>query len=172
MNKFISNINAALHNLNTLNSNNLEYLKKIILENNSEIILLGNGGSNAISAHMAEDYTKALKKRGIAFTDGARLTCYANDYGYEHIFSQYLSEFSTQNSLVILISSSGNSKNILNSALYCKNNNINYIILSGFESNNQLRTLFKDNALIDFWVDSTDYGVVECVHEIILHSVI
>ena len=169
MNTFISNINAALHNLNT---DNLEYLKKTILENNSEIIILGNGGSNAISSHMAEDYTKALKKRGIAFTDGARLTCYANDYGYENTFSQYLSEFSTQNSLVILISSSGNSKNILNSALYCKNNNINYIILSGFDSKNQLRTLFKDNALIDFWVDSIDYGVVECVHEIILHSVI
>jgi D-sedoheptulose 7-phosphate isomerase len=169
MNKFISNINAALHNLNT---DNLEYLKKIILENNSEIIILGNGGSNAISAHMAEDYTKALKKRGIAFTDGARLTCYANDYGYENTFSQYLEEFSTPDSLVILISSSGNSKNILNSALYCQKHNINYIILSGFNPNNQLRTLFKNNALIDFWVDSTDYGVVECVHEIILHSVI
>jgi len=44
--------------------------------------------------------------------------------------------------------------------------------LSGFSPNNQLRTVYKDKALIDFWVDSTDYGVVECVHEIILHSVI
>ena len=169
MNKFISNIKNTL---DTLNFNDLNHLKKIILQNTTEIIILGNGGSNAISAHMAEDYTKALKKKGIAFTDGARLTCYANDYGYENIFSQYLSEFSTPDSLVILISSSGNSKNILNSALYCKNNNISYIILSGFDSNNQLRTLYKDSALIDFWIDSKDYGVVECVHEIILHSVI
>lgn len=169
MNKFISDIKNTL---NTLNFNDLNHLKKVILENTTEIIILGNGGSNAISAHMAEDYTKALKKKGIAFTDGARLTCYANDYGYENTFSQYLSEFSTPNSLVILISSSGNSKNILNSALYCKKNNISYIILSGFDSNNQLRTLYKDSALIDFWIDSKDYGVVECVHEIILHSVI
>jgi len=169
MNNFISQINDALHNLN---SDNLDYLKKIVLRNNSEIIILGNGGSNAISAHIAEDYTKALKKKGIAFTDGARLTCYANDYGYENAFSQYLSEFSTTNSLVILISSSGNSKNILNCALYCKDNDIDYIILFGFSPNNQLRTVYKDKALIDFWVDSTDYGVVECVHEIILHSVI
>ena len=169
MNKFISQINDALH---ILNLDNLEYLKKVVLQNNSEIIILGNGGSNAISSHIAEDYTKALKKKGLAFTDSARLTCYANDYGYEKTFAQYLSEFSTPNSLVILISSSGNSKNILNCALYCKDNNINYIILSGFDSNNQLRSLYKDTALIDFWIDSTDYGVVECVHEIILHSVI
>jgi len=53
-----------------------------------------------------------------------------------------------------------------------KNNKIIYIILSVFDSNNQLRTLYKDSALIDFWIDSKDYGVVECVHEIILHSVI
>ena len=130
------------------------------------------GGSNAISAHMAEDYTKALSKKSIAFTDGARLTCYANDYGYENAFKQYLQEFSTSNSLVILISSSGNSKNILNCAQYCVENNLDFITLSGFNTNNSLRLLYKDKALIDFWVNSRDYGVVECVHEIILHSVI
>jgi D-sedoheptulose 7-phosphate isomerase len=169
MNKFISQINDALHNLN---SDHLDYLKKIVLRNTSEIIILGNGGSNAISAHIAEDYTKALKKKGIAFTDGARLTCYANDYGYENAFSQYLSEFSTTNSLVILISSSGNSKNILNCAKYCLENDIEYVILTGFDPNNSLRKAYSEHALLDFWVDSTDYGVVECVHEIILHSVI
>lgn len=169
MNTFINNIQTAL---NELNQTDLEYLKKVVLRNTSEIIILGNGGSNAISAHMAEDYTKALSKKGIAFTDGARLTCYANDYGYENAFKQYLQEFSTSNSLVILISSSGNSKNILNCAQYCVENNLDFITLSGFNTNNSLRLLYKDKALIDFWVNSRDYGVVECVHEIILHSVI
>lgn len=169
MNSFVQ---AVTNQLNALNCTQLEYLKKIILKNTSEIILLGNGGSNAISSHMAEDYTKALKKKAIAFTDGARLTCYANDYGYENAFKQYLSEFSTTNSLVILISSSGNSKNILNCAQYCLENNIEYITLSGFDENNALRNKYTEGALLDFWVDSKDYGVVECVHEIILHSVI
>lgn len=169
MNTFINNIQTAL---NELNQTDLEYLKKVVLRNTSEIIIFGNGGSNAISAHMAEDYTKALSKKGIAFTDGARLTCYANDYGYENAFKQYLQEFSTSNSLVILISSSGNSKNILNCAQYCVENNLDFITLSGFNTNNSLRLLYKDKALIDFWVNSRDYGVVECVHEIILHSVI
>jgi len=169
LNTFINNIQTAL---NELNISDLDYLKKIILRNNSEIIILGNGGSNAISAHMAEDYTKTLKKKSISFTDAARLTCYANDYGYENSFKQYLSEFSTSNSLVILISSSGNSKNILNCAQYCVENNLDFITLSGFNTSNSLRLLYKDKALIDFWVNSKDYGVVECVHEIILHSVI
>lgn len=169
MNKFIQKI---ITEVEQLNFSNLDYLKKIILRNNSEIILLGNGGSNAISAHMAEDYTKALNKKGIAFTDGARLTCYANDYGYENAFKQFLKEFSTTNSTVILISSSGNSKNILNCAEYCVENNIEFIILSGFDPNNSLRKIYKNKALVEFWVDSKDYGIVECVHEIILHSVI
>lgn len=169
MNKFIDKINTALKNLNLID---LDYLKKIVLTNKSEIILLGNGGSNAISSHIAEDYTKALKKKAIAFTDGARLTCYSNDYGYENAFKQYLSEFSTTNSLVILISSSGNSQNILNCAQYCLENEIKYIIFSGFEPNNSLITKYAEKSLLNFWVDSDDYGVVECVHEIILHSVI
>jgi len=165
-------VNGIIESLNSINKDDLDYLKKVILRNTSEIIILGNGGSNAISAHMAEDYTKALKKKGISFTDAARLTCYANDYGYENAFKQYLSEFSTPNSLVILISSSGNSKNILNCAQYCVDNNVKFITLSGFNTNNSLRLMYKDKALIDFWVNSRDYGIVECVHEIILHSVI
>jgi len=85
---------------------------------------------------------------------------------------QYLKEFSTKNSLVVLISSSGNSKNILNCAQYCVDNNLKHIILTGFDPNNKLRTLTKKTSTLDFWVDSTNYGIVECAHEIILHSVI
>lgn len=169
MNIFTNNIKSELDKLNFLD---LENLKVIITKNDSEIIILGNGGSNAISAHIAEDYTKALKKRAHAFTDGARLTCYSNDYGYENAFCQFLKEFSTEKSLVILISSSGNSINILNCADYCKQNKISYIILTGFDENNRLKANHKETALLDFWIDSKNYGVVECLHEIILHSVI
>lgn len=155
------------------NSNEkLDMLKKHVLSNSNEIIILGNGGSNAISSHIAEDYTKALGKKSICFSDAARLTCYANDYGYENAFVQFLKEFSTNNSLVILISSSGNSVNILKCAEYCKTKNIQYIILSGFDKNNKLNSEHTETALLSFWIDSKDYGVVECAHEIILHSII
>lgn len=169
MNNFINSLIEVLKNVS---SKDLEKLKTLILSNQSEIIILGNGGSNAIASHMAEDYTKALAKKGICFSDAARLTCYANDYGYENAFCQYLKEFSTKNSLVILISSSGNSKNILNCAEYCKHNDIQYIILTGFNEQNSLRTQHSKTCVLDFWVQSKDYGIVECAHEIILHSVI
>lgn len=169
MNKFITNLQ---HQLSLLDASKLESLKQLVHANKTEILIMGNGGSNAISAHMAEDYTKALGKRATAFTDGARLTCYANDYGYEFAFAQFLKEFSTNTSLVILISSSGNSVNILRCAEHCATSNTNFVILTGFNPENRLRKEYSSKAVLDFWVDSKDYGIVECLHEIILHSVI
>ena len=87
MNIFINDIVKTLNLIDVLS---LEKLKEEVLTNTSEIIILGNGGSNAISSHIAEDYTKALGKKSICFSDAARLTCYANDYGYENTFSQYI----------------------------------------------------------------------------------
>jgi D-sedoheptulose 7-phosphate isomerase len=169
MNTFIVNLQKQI---SLLDFNKLELLKQLIHSNNTEILIMGNGGSNAISAHMAEDYTKALGKRASAFTDGARLTCYANDYGYEFAFAQYIKEFSTNKSLIILISSSGNSANILKCADHCVNTQTPFVILTGFNSENRLRKEYGSKSILEFWVDSKDYGVVECVHEIILHSVI
>jgi D-sedoheptulose 7-phosphate isomerase len=168
MNKFILNLMAVINNIKL---EKLNILKNLITNSTGTITILGNGGSNAIASHIAEDYTKALKKISTSFSDGPRLTCYANDYGYENAFKQFLFEFSDKNGLVILISSSGNSKNILNCAQYCVDNQLKFIILSGFEPNNKLRN-YSDKAELDFWVDSKDYGIVECAHEIILHSII
>jgi D-sedoheptulose 7-phosphate isomerase len=168
MNKFILDLMIVL---NSIKSEKLDTLKNLVTNTTGTITILGNGGSNAIASHIAEDYTKALKKISTSFSDGPRLTCYANDYGYENAFKQFVSEFSDKNGLVILISSSGNSKNILNCAQYCIDNQLKFIILTGFESNNKLRN-YSDKAELDFWVDSKDYGIVECAHEIILHSII
>ena len=135
----------------------------------TNIIILGNGGSNSIASHISQDYTKQLQKKAFAFSDPSRLTCYINDYGMEKAYEQFLKEFSSDDTLVILISSSGNSKNILNAAHYCLSNNIPLVSLSGFNENNKLKTLTEKNYL-HFWVDSCDYGVVECLHQVILHT--
>ena len=154
-----------------LNQDQLSYLNQII-DDFHDIIILGNGGSNAISCHLAEDYTKALNKKAICFGDSARLSCYANDYGWENAYMKFVEHFSTSKTLVILISSSGNSKNIINVAEHCVNNEISIITLSGFDENNKLKTIYEPKSLIHFWVNSQDYGIVECLHELILHSVI
>lgn len=143
-----------------------------IVKSNNEFLILGNGGSNAISCHIAEDYTKALSKKAICFGDSARMSCYANDYGWPSAYVKFIEHMKTNDTVVILISSSGNSDNILNCAEYCCNAGLRMITMSGFDSNNKLRKFYSDKSMIHFWIDSRDYGVVECAHEIILHSVI
>lgn len=143
-------------------------LKSAIADHN-EVIIIGNGGSNSIASHIAQDYTKAMKKKSFTFSDPSRLTCYINDYGMENAYRQFVEEFASDESLVILISSSGESNNIINTARYCTENSISLVTLSGFESGNRLNDF---PSLVNYWVDSKDYGIVECAHLIFLHSII
>lgn len=142
---------------------------KRLVDKFNDIIIIGNGGSNAIASHICVDYTKFLNKRAISFSDAPRLTAYINDYGRDEAYKQFISEFATKKTLVILISSSGNSNNIVNAAQYCEDNNFTYAALSGFKSSNKLNNM---NANFKFWVDAESYGVVECAHEILLHSIV
>ena len=134
-----------------------------------KIIILGNGGSNAIASHISVDYTKFLKIPTTTFTNTSMLTAYTNDYGQNEAYKQFLSDFYTQGTLIILISSSGNSLNIINAAKYCENNKIPFMALSGFDFNNKLN---QTNAIFKYHVSSKSYGVVEMAHEIMLHSIV
>jgi D-sedoheptulose 7-phosphate isomerase len=166
------NVNEYKNIINGISEDALNQFKDKLL-NFKKVIILGNGGSNAISSHIAEDYAKNLKLQTFSFTDAARLTCYINDYGMENAFVEFIKDYYDSETLVILISSSGNSDNIVNAALHCINNNFHLVTLTGFESENKVNTLVEKygNAL-SFYVPSTDYGVVELTHELILHSVV
>lgn len=157
--------------LDSIDQESLNKLKEIV-NNHEHIIILGNGGSNAISCHIAQDYTKMLAKQAVCFGDSSRLSCYANDYGWENAYKKFIEHFANDSTLVILISSSGNSENIINCANWCVGNNLNMVTLSGFDKNNKLKTMFEDRSLLHFYIPSHDYGIVECLHELILHSVI
>lgn len=146
-------------------------LKDLVLAH-EEIILIGNGASCAIASHMAVDFTKQLKKKAWAFTDASRLTCYANDYGVEQAYAKFIEEFaSPDKTLVILISSSGNSQNIVNAANLCEKSKINWVALSGKSKTNKLHSKNYKFRNLNVWVDSMDYGIIECVHQILLHSI-
>lgn len=147
-------------------------LLEALIAKHRDIFIIGNGGSNAVASHIAQDLTKCNGKRAHTFSDASRLTCYMNDYGLAQAYAKYLSHFADQDSLAILISSSGKSENILNAAEFCCQSNIPFVILSGFDAENPLRTRYRDRALLEFWVDSHDYGVVECAHHAILHSAV
>ena len=149
----------------------LNTLRDLVM-NASQIIMIGNGGSNSICSHISQDYTKQLGKKAFTFSDPSRLTCYINDYGIEDAYSHFIAEFADDNTLVILISSSGNSPNIVNSVRTCVGNNIRFITLTGFDSDNQVRRVGREHTLLDVWVDSHDYGVVECAHQVFLHTIV
>tara|TARA_B100000519_G_scaffold199194_1_gene209961 strand:- start:302 stop:805 length:504 start_codon:yes stop_codon:yes gene_type:complete len=166
------NIQKLLHLLPELEDSTLCKNLKSLVNDHREIIILGNGGSNSIASHIAQDYTKALGKKAISFSDPSRLTCYINDYGQDKAFTMFLRQLGRPRSLVILISSSGESKNIINCLKYCQDVGTKHVVLTGFDKNNTLRKKAKKTASINYWVDSDDYGIVECLHQIFLHSTI
>lgn len=148
-----------------------------LVNNHKRIIILGNGGSNAVASHICQDYTKQLKKPSFTFSDPSRLTCYINDYGMENANSQFLYEFAEPaTDLIILMSSSGNSDNMVRAMEYCMHDKLDFIILTGFDESNKMRVLNQtkssNKAKLDVWVNSYDYGIVECVHQIFLHSIL
>jgi D-sedoheptulose 7-phosphate isomerase len=164
-------IEDIIQHLKNISTKQVKTLKQLIC-NSKQVIVIGNGGSNSIASHIAQDYTKFLKIKSFAFSDPSRLTCYINDYGMDQAYCQFLKEFGDKDTFVILISSSGNSQNIINCLEYCSANKIKYALLTGFDNDNLCRKRFKENAALEYWVDSKNYGVVECTHQIFLHSVI
>lgn len=132
------------------------------------IFFIGNGGSNAICSHMMEDWAKVLKYESFSFTDPALITCFSNDYGYENAMVEWLKVYFKPHDILIAISSSGNSANINNAVDYVNTVNQNVITLSGFKPDNRLSKKGK----INFYLDSTSYGIVECYHQTILHTIL
>lgn len=156
--------------INEIDDNKIKLSIKLILKKkkNNKIILAGNGASATISSHVAVDFTKAAGIRAINFNEAGLLTCFSNDYGYENWLKKALEFHSIPGDVLILISSSGNSKNIINAAQISRKLKLNLITLSGFSKRNQL----QNKGLVNFHVDSNNYNVIESVHLIILLQII
>ena len=132
------------------------------------VYVIGNGGSAGIASHFSNDLIKALKIPSMTLFDSNILTCLANDYGYEKCFIENLKVNMRSNDLLVAISSSGNSLNIINAVKVAKEKEAKVVALSGFDSANKLRDLGD----LNFWIDKKDYGLVEMGHFIILHTLI
>lgn len=129
------------------------------------IYLVGNGGSSGVISHSSIDFINACNMRAYPLTDNSILTCLANDYGYEKVFSRALETMFTENDSLIAVSSSGNSMNIRNASNVAAERGGMVLTFSGFSSDNGLRKLGEYN----FWLDSSDYGKVEIGHALLLH---
>jgi len=130
------------------------------------LYIIGNGGSAAIASHAVIDFMNVGKISAHTLHDPSTLTCMSNDYGYENAFSKILNITLKKEDLLIVISSSGQSKNMTNAVKAAKKNGTTVITLSGFDSKNTLRTLGD----INIWINSRDYGMVEIAHQFILHN--
>lgn len=133
-----------------------------------KIIFVGNGGSAAIASHMATDYLKNGKLRATALNDSALLTCLSNDLGYENVFSTQIGMLARGDDIVVAISSSGRSANILNAVNAARACGCRVVTLSGFAADNPLRTLGDYNV----YIESSEYGFVEIGHLTIIHAII
>lgn len=165
--------------LNTYNSlitdsaviDNLVKIKSIfqnISKKGGKVILAGNGGSATMASHVAVDITKNAGIRAVTFNEYDLITTLANDYGYENWISKAIALYHNPGDIVVLISASGQSQNVLNAATKSKQLGLPVITFSGFKSSNPLRKLGN----LNLWVDSKIYNIVEMTHHIWLLAIV
>ena len=137
----------------------------------NRIIILGNGGSNSVASHISQDYMKFHNKRVSILSDPSMITMLTNDFGYDWAYQKFLEYYVEIDTLVIIMSSGGESENMINCLNWCEENKVSYGVLTGFGENNTIRKNAK-NSLWNYYINSDSYGVVECVHQIFLHGVV
>ncbi len=134
----------------------------------NKIIFIGNGGSAGIASHLAIDFSKNGGLRSLAFNDPSALTCLGNDLGYENVFAKQLDFHARPGDLLIAISSSGRSPNILGAGAMARKRDCKVATYSGFTEENELRRTGD----VNFYVRSREYGFVEVAHLALCHAVL
>lgn len=127
--------------------------------------LVGNGASAAFANHMALDWTKNGGVPTHSFSDSALLTALGNDLGYEESFAAPLDWYAKSGDLLITISSSGNSPNIVKTIEAARSKGMGVVTLSGLKPDNASRQMGD----INLYIPAKTYGIVECCHQVLLH---
>ncbi len=135
---------------------------------NGIVYVIGNGGSAGIASHFSTDLIKSLNIPSHTFYDTNLITCLANDWGYDKVFSYPVEKLMKPTDLLVAISSSGKSPNIVKAAEAAQTKKASVITLSGFSDQNPLRKLGH----LNFWVERSDYGLIETSHFFLLHTII
>ena len=177
MNKTIFLKNYINNFKSLLNFDNDEYLKlykvaKILVglrKSKKKAIIAGNGGSAAIASHFSVDLTKNARVRCVNYNESDLLTCFSNDFGYDRWVEKCIEYYGDKDDVVILISASGNSQNMLNGAKKAKEKKFSKVIT--FTGNNKENKLAKLGD-INFWIDSKAYNLIENAHQALLLSLV
>ncbi len=134
----------------------------------NKVIFIGNGGSAAICSHQAIEFLKNGGIRAMALNDGASLTALANDFGYANVFAEQIKMIGLSGDLLIAISSSGQSTNILKAVEVARWHGIKVATFSGFKADNLLRA----KGDVNFYVASDQYGFVEIAHHALIQAIL
>ncbi|MBF0253992.1 MAG: SIS domain-containing protein [Candidatus Omnitrophica bacterium] len=149
----------------------MEEAVRLILRHSSsggKLYFIGNGASAAIASHQAMDFWKRGGVAATCFNDAALLTCIANDCGYPHVFEKPIEMFVTGADLLVAISSSGKSVNILNGVAAARRKGAGVLTLSGFKRANPLRK----KGDLNLYVPAESYGHVEVIHHALCHCLL
>ena len=139
-------------------------LMKVSIKNGGKVISCGNGGSMCDAMHFAEELTGKFREErkplpAISISDPSHITCVGNDYGFQFVFSKYLEGIGKKGDVLLAISTSGNSENIINAANYAKANNIKVVSLTGKDGG-------KLSGLSDVEIRVPHFGYSDRIQEI------
>lgn len=173
---YIETISLSLRNMVVTDSlmNNLDLeegltrwceITQDVRRKNCTMYFVGNGASAMMASHMAADASKNGDFRSLTFNDPALMTAVSNDICYEDCFAVPLKRFSNPGDVLVTISSSGNSPNIMRAIEISRESDLKCITLSGFSPNNRSRQL----GVLNFYIPADTYGIVEVAHQALLH---
>lgn len=171
LNNYIDELSKSLLKINKRNLDEAAYEIINTIKSKRTIFVCGNGGSAAISNHYICDFLKffrqktKLRPKILSFSDNIEtITAIANDLDYKYVFSYQAESLCAKNDLILIISSSGNSKNIIELLKFSKKNNIKTIGFSGFTGG-----YLKRKCDISIHVKADNYGISEDSHHILMH---
>ena len=150
----------------------LQHLEEIIKKTSKEggkIIFVGNGGSAATASHAAVDFSLNSNVRSINFNEADLITCFANDFKYDNWVKKALQIYADKKDLLILISCSGNSMNLVNANLFARKKGLKVACLTGCNKTNKLNCINND---LNIWVNSKEYNIIEIIHHLILLNIV
>ncbi len=173
VNSYINNFSQGIKNLDYTIIKQIVSLLENATKNKNKIFSIGNGGSCAISDHLCCDFTKGTHLESIPDlntyslgSNSSLTTAIANDIGYEFVFSNQIKSFGSKDDILIAISSSGNSKNIINAIDIAKEMEMKVIGFCGFSGGEMLKK-------VDFCLHTpaNNYGIVEDCHQSLMHII-
>jgi D-sedoheptulose 7-phosphate isomerase len=165
---YISDFKYLVENLDFKKFEKFSNMILSIKKKKRKIIVIGNGGSASLCSHFSVDLTKNAKVRCVNFNEANLITCFSNDYGFDNWIYKALEFYADKGDLLILISSSGMSKNMINAVKKTDIEFSSIVTFTGFNKNNHLKKLGN----LSFYVNSNIYNIIENIHQIWLLSIV